>query len=116
MTDTNFTEAARAEGQARIAAMLDASGASADIRAWFPAGFEKGAESARDHLAAQQEPTEAEVEPTADLPIIRSAQADALRGAARYFAAGLHCADMRSTPEETVRELNRRADQIEEKD
>lgn len=33
MTDTNFTEAARAEGQARIAAMLDASGASVDIRA-----------------------------------------------------------------------------------
>ena len=57
----NFTEAARAEGQARIAAMLEAAGASDDIRAWFPAGFEKGAEWARTHLAAQ-EPTDAEVE------------------------------------------------------
>ena len=56
----NFTEAARAEGQARIAAMLEAAGASDDIRAWFPAGFEKGAEWARAHLAAQ-EPTDAEV-------------------------------------------------------
>ena len=55
----NFTEAARAEGQARIAAMLEAAGASDDIRAWFPAGFEKGAEWARTHLAAQ-EPTDAE--------------------------------------------------------
>ena len=60
MTD-NFTEAARAEGQARIAAMLEAAGASDDIRAWFPAGFEKGAEWARTHLAAQ-EPTDAEIE------------------------------------------------------
>ena len=49
----NFTEAARAEGQARIAAMLEAAGASDDIRAWFPAGFEKGAEWARTRLAAQ---------------------------------------------------------------
>ena len=57
----NFTEAARAEGQARIAAMLEAAGASDDIRAWFPAGFEKGAELARTHLAAQ-EPTDAEIE------------------------------------------------------
>ena len=57
----NFTEAARAEGQARIAAMLEAAGASDDIRAWFPAGFEKGAEWARTHLAAQ-EPTDAEIE------------------------------------------------------
>ena len=56
----NFTEAARAEGQARIAAMLEAAGASDDIRAWFPAGFEKGAEWARTRLAAQ-EPTDAEV-------------------------------------------------------
>ena len=55
----NFTEAARAEGQARIAAMLEAAGASDDIRAWFPAGFEKGAEWARTRLAAQ-EPTDAE--------------------------------------------------------
>ncbi|RCS81837.1 hypothetical protein [Brachybacterium alimentarium] len=60
MTDA-FTTAARAEGQSRIAAMLESAGASADIRAWFPAGFEKGAEWARDHLAAQ-EPTDAEVE------------------------------------------------------
>ena len=40
--------------------MLEAAGASDDIRAWFPAGFEKGAEWARAHLAAQ-EPTDAEV-------------------------------------------------------
>ena len=60
----NFTEAARAEGQARIAAMLEAAGASDDIRAWFPAGFEKGAEWARTHLAAQ-EPTDAEIETAA---------------------------------------------------
>ena len=57
----NFTEAARAEGQARIVAMLEAAGASDDIRAWFPAGFEKGAEWARTRLAAQ-EPTDDEVE------------------------------------------------------
>lgn len=59
MTDA-FTTAARAEGQSRIAAMLESAGASADIRAWFPAGFEKGAAWAQDHLAAQ-EPTTAEV-------------------------------------------------------
>ena len=59
MTTDPFIEAARAEGQARIAAMLEVSGASDDIRAWFPAGFEKGAEWARAHLAAQ-EPTDAE--------------------------------------------------------
>ena len=59
-TTDDFAEAARAEGQARIAAMLEVSGASDDIRAWFPAGFEKGAEWARTHLAAQ-EPTEEEV-------------------------------------------------------
>ena len=60
MTTDDFTKAAHAEGQARIAAMLEAAGASDDIRAWFPAGFEKGAEWARTHLAAQ-EPTDAEV-------------------------------------------------------
>ena len=47
------------------------------------------------------------------LPIIaaevRAAKAEALREEARYFAGGLHCADMRTTPEETVRHLNRRA-------
>ncbi|MDN5659016.1 hypothetical protein [Brevibacterium sandarakinum] len=64
MTTDDFTTAARAEGQARITAMLEVSGASADIRAWFPAGFEKGAVWARDHLA-QQEPTDAEVEAAA---------------------------------------------------
>ena len=47
------------------------------------------------------------------LPVIaaevRAAKAEALREEARYFAGGLHCADMRTTPEETVRRLNRRA-------
>ena len=47
------------------------------------------------------------------LPIIaaevQAAKAEALREEARYFAGGLHCADMRTTPEETVRHLNRRA-------
>lgn len=51
------------------------------------------------------------------LPIIttevRAAKAEALRDAARYFAGGLHCADMRTTPEETVRYLNRRATEYE---
>ena len=51
------------------------------------------------------------------LPIVgaevRDAKAEALRDAARYFASGLHCADMRSTPEETVRYLNRRATEYE---
>lgn len=58
ITTDDFTSAARAEGQARIAAMLEVLGTSDDIRAWFPAGFEKGAEWARAHLAAQ-EPTDA---------------------------------------------------------
>ena len=40
---------------------------------------------------------------------VQAAKAEALREAARYFVGGLHCSDMRSTPEETVRELNRRA-------
>ena len=40
---------------------------------------------------------------------VRAAKAEALREEARYFAGGLHCADMRTTPEETVRHLNRRA-------
>lgn len=31
--------------------------------------------------------------------------ADALNSAANYFAGGLHCMDMRSTPEETVQYL-----------
>lgn len=44
---------------------------------------------------------------------VRAAKTEALREAARYFAGGLHCADMRSTPEETVRELNRRATEYE---
>ncbi|MGP5050204.1 hypothetical protein ACTXI9_01720 [Brachybacterium alimentarium] len=65
MTTDAFTTAARAEGQSRIAAMVESAGASADIRAWFPVGFEKGAEWARDHLAAQ-EPTDAEVEAAAN--------------------------------------------------
>ena len=51
------------------------------------------------------------------LPIIaaevRAAKAEALREEARYFAGGLHCADMRTTPEETVRHLNRRATEYE---
>ena len=51
------------------------------------------------------------------LPIVevevRAAKAEALREAARYFAGGLHCADMRTTPEETVRYLNRRAAEYE---
>ena len=51
------------------------------------------------------------------LPIIaaevRAAKAEALREEARYFAGGLHCADMRTTPEETVRHLNRRATEHE---
>ena len=51
------------------------------------------------------------------LPIVeaevRDAKAEALRDAARYFAGGLHCADMRTTPEETVRYLNRRATEYE---
>lgn len=51
------------------------------------------------------------------LPIVaeevRKAKAEALREAARYFAGGLHCADMRATPEETVRDLNRRAAEYE---
>ena len=51
------------------------------------------------------------------LPIIaaevQAAKAEALREAARYFAGGLHCADMRATPEETVRDLNRRATEYE---
>ena len=51
------------------------------------------------------------------LPIVeaevRAAKAEALREAARYFAGGLHCADMRTTPEETVRDLNRRAAEYE---
>ena len=64
MTTDDFTKAAHAEGQARIAAMLEAAGASDDIRAWFPAGFEKGAEWARTHLASQ-EPTDAEIEAAA---------------------------------------------------
>ena len=77
----NFTEAARAEGQARIAAMLEAAGASDDIRAWFPAGFEKGAEWARTHLAAQ-EPTDAEVETAA-----RAMRIETLAGTVRPGAA-----------------------------
>lgn len=44
---------------------------------------------------------------------VRAAKVEALRDAARYFAGGLHCADMRTTPEETVRELNRRATEYE---
>lgn len=44
---------------------------------------------------------------------VQAAKAEALREAAHYFASGLHCADMRSTPEETVRELNRRATEYE---
>lgn len=44
---------------------------------------------------------------------VRKAKAEALREAARYFAGGLHCADMRTTPEETVRDLNRRATEYE---
>ena len=51
------------------------------------------------------------------LPIIaaevRAAKAEALREEARYFAGGLHCADMRTTPEETVRHLNRRTTEYE---
>ena len=46
-------------------------------------------------------------------PEIQAAKAEALREAARYFAGGLHCADMRTTPEETVRDLNRRATEYE---
>lgn len=58
-----------------------------------------------------------EARAAAVLPIVaeevRKAKAEALREAAHYFAGGLHCADMRSTPEETVRELNRRATEYE---
>ena len=88
MTNDDFTKAAHAEGQARIAAMLEAAGASDDIRAWFPAGFEKGAEWARTHLAAQ-EPTEDEVETAARAMRIETL-ADTVRpgAAARWWDNG----------------------------
>lgn len=61
---TAFTDEARDEGQARIAAMLELAGASPDIRAWFPAGFEAGAKWALVRLFGQ-EPTDAEIEAAA---------------------------------------------------
>lgn len=61
---TAFADEARDEGQARIAAMLELAGASPDIRAWFPAGFEAGAKWALVHLLGQ-EPTDAEVDAAA---------------------------------------------------
>lgn len=61
---TAFTDEARDAGQARIAAMLELAGASPDIRAWFPAGFEAGAKWALVRLFGQ-EPTDAEVEAAA---------------------------------------------------
>lgn len=48
--------------------------------------------------------------------LISRAKAVALREAADWFTGGLHCADMRTTPEETVRDLRNRADQIMEDD
>lgn len=47
---------------------------------------------------------------------VRNSRADALDGAANYFASGLHCADMRATPEETVRDLRRRAQRMRSND
>lgn len=61
---TTFTDEARDEGQARIAAMLELAGASPDIRAWFPAGFEAGAKWALVRLFGQ-EPTDAEADAAA---------------------------------------------------
>ena len=67
---------------------------------------------ANEYLTAWYRRNAAAVLPIVEAEV-RAAKAEALREAARYFAGGLHCADMRTTPEETVRDLNRRATEYE---
>lgn len=63
----------------------------------YNAGFDDGFNANPDHQHVQK------------------IKADALRVAAKYFAGGLHCAGMRTTPEGTVRDLRRMADLVEGK-
>lgn len=113
MTTTD-TDALTERIAGKIRQALDAGEAMQCTRVWE--AWHYGTMTDEDFVDASDGPLAEEIA-TAVLSAVavevRKAKAEALREAARYFAGGLHCADMRTTPEETVRDLNRRAAEYE---